>query len=70
MYNGMLISVFDLLKDVRSAIDVEANYVDAIRDFWLADTNLQQALTGADSAPMSFASAGAKPSAGADGEGH
>jgi outer membrane protein TolC len=70
MYNGMLISVFDLLKDVRSAIDVEANYVDAIRDFWLADTNLQQALTGADSAPMSFASAGAMPSAGADSEGH
>ncbi len=70
MYNGMLISVFDLLKDVRSAIDVEANYVDAIREFWLADTNLQQALTGADSAQMNFSSAGAMPSTGVDGEGH
>jgi len=46
-YNGMLISVFDLLSDVRAATRTEIDYVNAIRDFWIADTSLQQAMTGA-----------------------
>jgi len=54
MYNGMLISVFDLLDDVRSAASVESSYINAVRDFWLADTNLQQALTGSGSSTMNF----------------
>ncbi len=45
-YNGMLISVFDLLADLRDAAALEARYVDSVRDFWLADTGLQQALAG------------------------
>ena len=47
MYNGMLISVFDLLRDVRAAAQVEMAHVNATRDFWLADNNLQLALSGA-----------------------
>jgi outer membrane protein TolC len=70
MYNGMLISVFDLLDDMRSAVGVEAGYVDAVRDFWLADTNLQQVLTGSGSMAMSFASGSSMPSSGSGGEEH
>ncbi len=55
-YNGMLISVFDLLSDLLSATNMEADYVNSIRAFWLADTNLQSVLTGAGSAEMNFAS--------------
>ena len=54
LYNGMLISVFDLLSDLLSATDMEVDYVNAVRTFWLADTNLQSVLTGAGSAEMSF----------------
>ncbi|NIR92505.1 MAG: TolC family protein [Gammaproteobacteria bacterium] len=70
MYNGMLISVFDLLEDVRDATDLQSAYVNAIRDFWLADTNLQQALTGSGSTPITIASASAIPGGGGAEEGH
>ncbi len=69
MYNGMLMSVFDLLADVRSAAVLESNYVDAVRDFWLADANLQSTMTGAGDTPMRFESARMSPEAGG-GEGH
>ncbi len=67
-YNGMLISVFDLLNDLRDATMTEAEYVNALRDFWLADSNLQQALTGAGGSQMNFAS-GMNMAAGDDGGG-
>ena len=70
MYNGMLISVFDLLDDVRSAAAVESDYVNTVRDFWLADTDLQQALTGSGEARMSFASASMLADAGSGGKEH
>ncbi len=70
MYNGMLISVFDLLDDMRSAVNVEAGYVNALRDFWLADTDLQQVLTGSGSMAMSFASGSSMPSSESSGEAH
>ena len=70
MYNGMLISVFDLLEDVRDATNLQSAYVNAVRDFWLADTNLQQALTGSGSTPITVASASAIPGGGGGEEGH
>ena len=45
-YNGMLISVFELLSDSREQVRGVADYVQALRDFWVAETNLQSALTG------------------------
>ena len=69
MYNGMLMSVFDLLDDVRSAAMLESSYVDAVRDFWLADANLQSAMTGTAGTPMRFDNAMVSPDAGG-GEGH
>ncbi len=67
MYNGMLMSVFDLLADVRSAAIMESNYVNAVRDFWLADANLQSAMTGTAGTPMRFDNAMVSPDAGGGG---
>ena len=52
-YNGMLIGVFELLADAREQVQSVTASVEAQRDFWLADTNLQTALTGTTPGPMS-----------------
>lgn len=39
-YNGMLVSVFDLLADAREQIAEVTAAVEAQRDFWIADTDL------------------------------
>ena len=70
MYNGMLISVFDLLADVRVAALLESNYLDAVRDFWLADSNLQSAIMGTGGRSMIFEEAGVSLEAGAGGVDH
>ncbi len=44
-YNGMLISVFELLADAREQVASVTAYVEALRDFWLAETDLQTALS-------------------------
>jgi len=46
-YNGMLISVFELLGDARQQIISVNAYIEALRDFWLTDSTLQLAMTGA-----------------------
>jgi hypothetical protein len=38
--------VFELLADSREQVRGVADYVQALRDFWIAETNLQTALTG------------------------
>jgi outer membrane protein TolC len=45
-YNGMLASVFDLLADSRDQISSVTAAVESLRDHWVAQTNLQTALTG------------------------
>jgi len=45
-YNGMLISVFDLLADARDQIGIVNANVEALKDFWIADARLQIALGG------------------------
>jgi outer membrane protein TolC len=44
-YNGMLSSVFELLADSRDAVASVNAYLEAQRDFWIAETDLQMALT-------------------------
>lgn len=44
-YNGMLISVFDLMADARQQMASVNGYIEALRDFWLAETDLQGAMT-------------------------
>ena len=46
-YNGMLIGVFDLLADAREQIAAVNASIEAQRDFWIADTDLQAAQNGA-----------------------
>ncbi|MES1162225.1 MAG: TolC family protein, partial [Rhizobacter sp.] len=46
-YNGMLISVFELLADAREQVISVTGYVEALRDHWIAQTHLQAALAGA-----------------------
>lgn len=46
-YNGMLISVFELLADAREQITTVNASIEALREFWLADTDLEFALNGA-----------------------
>lgn len=48
-YNGMLIGVFELLADARSQISSVNGYIEALRDFWLAQADLDMALIGTPS---------------------
>ena len=45
-YNGMLASVFELLADSKDQIAGVVGAVEALRDYWVTETNLQAALTG------------------------
>ncbi|MFG6415121.1 TolC family protein [Roseateles sp. DC23W] len=45
-YNAMLIGVFELLADARSQVAAVAAAQDALRDFWLAQADLDQTLLG------------------------
>jgi outer membrane protein TolC len=45
-YNGMLMSVFELLADSREQVAAVNGYIESTRDFWIADSDLQMALTG------------------------
>ena len=65
-YNGMLSSVFDLLADAKLKAQAANAEVEARRDFWLADADLQTLLAGvaptlADEARQGPAAAGAAP---------
>jgi outer membrane protein TolC len=65
-YNGMLTSVFELLADSKDQIASVTGAVEALRDHWVAETNLQAALAGRSpgSAPAmspSVAAASAQP---------
>jgi outer membrane protein TolC len=52
-YNGMLIGVFELLADARLQIASVNAAIEAQRDFWLADADLDMALVGKPAlAPM------------------
>ena len=45
-YNGMLASVWDLLADTRMQVMSINSAIEAQRDFWLAEADLQTTLTG------------------------
>ena len=45
-YNGMLISVFKLLADSREQVLSVTGYIDALKDYWIAETDLAAALGG------------------------
>ncbi|MGV7240226.1 TolC family protein [Caballeronia sp. M23-90] len=45
-YNGMLASVFELLADSREQVGAVNSYIDALKEYWIAETDLQQAVGG------------------------
>ncbi|MBZ2209745.1 TolC family protein [Massilia soli] len=49
-YNGMLIGVFELLADARDQIMSVNAAIEAQRDYWVADSALHAAMTGAGGA--------------------
>ena len=63
-YNGMLMSVFELLADARQQIAAVTAYIDALRDFWLAETTLNLALTGKSPGTMSLSASGMQDTSG------
>ncbi len=62
-YNGMLISVFELLADAREQVASVNAAIEALREFWLAEAELQAALNGAGGARGGEARAVAMPAA-------
>ena len=59
-YNGMLIGVFELLADARAQIASVNGYIEALRAFWLAQSDLDMALIGKpDITSISAAASGA-----------
>lgn len=65
-YNGMIIGVFELLADAREQIASVNSYIESLRDFWIAQADLEMALMGkpAPSAAPKTAMAGAMAAAG------
>ena len=45
-YNGMFISVFELIADARNQINAVTGYVNATRDYWLAKSQLDMVMIG------------------------
>jgi len=45
-YNGMLMSVFELLADAREQAAAVSGYIVALKDYWSAQANLEAALGG------------------------
>jgi outer membrane protein TolC len=66
-YNAMLMSVFELLADSREQVSAVNAYIEALRDFWLAESDLQMALTGRSPGAMATGMRSAVPSATAGG---
>lgn len=61
-YNGMLVSVFELLADARAQIASINAAIDAQRDFWIADSELSFAMNGGSLSTALMPAAGSVPS--------
>jgi outer membrane protein TolC len=66
-YNGMLISVFELLADAREQVTAVNAAMDATRDYWVAETDLRAALAGAGAGLRAARAPAAMPVAAAGG---
>ncbi len=68
-YNGMIVGIFELLADARANVMAVNASIEAQRDFWLADTDLQTTLTGTSTGGLG-ALKSAAPSGAAEPKGH
>ena len=69
-YNGMLVGVFELLADARAQIAAVNGYLDALRDFWIAQADLDLALIGRPGLAIPAMAGGAPPAAAGAGAAH
>jgi outer membrane protein TolC len=51
-YNGMLVGIYDILADLTEHVQAGRDYVEALRDFWIAEAELTAALGGTLPAPQ------------------
>ncbi|WP_298208671.1 TolC family protein [Acidovorax sp.] len=58
-YSGMLASVWEMLAEARNSTQAVASAIEAQRDFWLAETDLQLALTGTSPGALQGLASGA-----------
>jgi outer membrane protein TolC len=65
-YNGMLASTWDLLAESRNQVMAVNSAIEAQRDFWLAETDLQTALTGTSPGALTGSPASAANGGGGD----
>jgi cobalt-zinc-cadmium efflux system outer membrane protein len=73
-YNAMLVGAFQLLQAKQAEIEAGVEYIDALRDYWVARTQLEQVESGrtaqmADAGPT-MTSAAAGSTRGRDAGGH
>lgn len=57
-YNGMLLSAFELLADAREQAGAVSSYIEAQKEFWIADADLRMALGGGWPAPKAAGAQG------------
>jgi len=62
-YSGMLVSVWELLAETREQVLATNNALEAQRDFWLAEADLQTALSGTSAAALAPSASGASAEA-------
>lgn len=65
-YNGMLASVFELLADARDQVSSVNAAIEAQRDFWIAETDLQAAINGTGGGSVEIRSTAPAASAAAE----
>jgi hypothetical protein len=53
-YNGMLVGVYDLIEAKRDELKARKQYLEAVRDFWIAILDLEQAVGGELPQPVTF----------------
>lgn len=58
LYNGMFVSVFELLADARAQVGAVSEAIGALRDYWLAHTDLEVALVGRPALDLPLPAAG------------
>ncbi len=66
-YNGMLIGVWELLADARQQVASVNAAIQAQRDFWVAESNLQMSLNGGGAGAMSLSATESTASSAAGG---
>jgi multidrug efflux system outer membrane protein len=69
-YNGMLASVWDLLAETRAQAQSVIGAIEAQRDFWLAEADLQTALSGTSPGGLAGLRSGVSGGAGEAAEAH